>query len=505
MRRTALIALLAAALVWPAPAEPAAAPDAPAYGAGRFLADFEQIKRELAARAPNLDWAIAERGLDLKQLAAGTEAEIRAATSEAEARNALRTFLLALGDGHVSLVFPDEKPPADQLWGTASICRSLGYVEEPRTEGLPFDRLGGRRIDTADSAVFPIYVADLPAGKLGVLRIPSFYEWGYYEFCPQAVADVGLPENGECDQNCGGAIGQRAAQLLTEAVARQIAKLRAEGVTALAVDITQNGGGSLWLNPVARMLTPIRLKAGRLAFTRTQSWRDRLAGNLAAVEADLANAVVGLAYRAVLTKASEALADALVDANMSCDRSGLWNGETPDCSLMASGHLYATGVQDYAPPGEYALLSSGHALFYPSLYNYEEGVWSGPLYVFIDEGSASASEQFASLLKDNRAAILIGEPTFGAGCGWMSEGDVPVVLSQTLAELHVPDCVWTNAKGENEVGGVEPDIAVPWRFYDNSFQKGRRLMTVLQKLDFAAWPPQQSVPVPAVGISSSPR
>ena len=45
---------------------------------------------------------------------------------------------------------------------------------------------------------------------------------------------------------------------------------------ALAVDITQNGGGSLWLDPVARMLTGVKLKAPQLALTRTPAWRARL-------------------------------------------------------------------------------------------------------------------------------------------------------------------------------------------------------------------------------------
>lgn len=499
MRRAAILAaVFAAALACPAVAQDAPA-SAATYSAGRFLADFEQIKRELAARAPNLDWSIAERGLDLKKLADDAETELRAATSEAEARDVLRSFLMALGDGHISLQFPDEIEEPKQVWGTASICRSLGYEDEERPDGLPFDRLGARKVETPDGAAFPIYVVDLPGGKLGVLRIPSFYEWGYYEFCPQAVAEIGLPEDGECDESCGASIGQKAAQLLTEAVARQIAKLKAEGVTALAVDITQNGGGSLWLDPVARMLTPIKLKAPRLAFTRTQSWRDSLAGNLALVEADLANPVVGVAYREVLNQAKQTLTAALADANRSCDRMGMWQNRTPDCSLLAKDHLYATGTMDYAPPGEYGLLSSGYALFFSSLYAYDEGVWSGPLYVLMDEGSASAAEHFATLLKDNRAAILIGEPTFGAGCGWMSAGDTPVVLNETRAELHVPDCVWTNAAGENEVGGVEPDITVPWRFYDNAFQKGRRVMAVLKALDFAAWPPGQAAPAPQTG------
>ena len=471
----------------------------------RMLADFEQAKRELAERAPNLEWSIAERGLDLQQLATDTDTALRAATSEDEARTALRNFLIALGDGHISLQFPDEKPVSDQVWGTASICRGLGYEDEQRSTGMPLERLGAESVTTDDSAVFPIHVADLPGGKLGILRVPSFYEWGYYQYCPLAVAEVGLPANGECDAACGVAIGQKAAELLTEAVARQIARLKAEGVQALAVDITQNGGGSLWLDPVARMLTPIKLKAPRLTITRTAAWREALTSHLAAVDADLGNAVVGVAYRGVLTKARETLVAALAEVNTPCDRSGFWTNQPPACSLMAAGHLYATGLEAYAPPGEYNLLSSGYALFFSSLYAYDEGLWTGPLYVVMDEGSASAAEHFATILKDNGAAILIGEPTFGAGCGWMANGDVPVVLEESRAELHIPDCIWTNAKGENEVGGIEPDIAVPWRFYDNAFQKGRRLMAVLQTLDFTAWPPGQTPPPPALGKTPAPR
>ena len=107
----------------------------------------------------------------------------------------------------------------------------------------------------------------------------------------------------------------------------------------------------------------------------------------------------------------------------------------------------------------------------------------------MDEGSASAAEHFASILKDNGAATLIGEPTFGAGCGWMSSGEQTVTLSGTGAELYLPDCVWVRADGENEVAGVEPDILVPWRFYDAPLQKVRRLESVLKALDFAAPPP----------------
>ncbi len=479
-RRAALFALVLAA------AAPAAAAT---YESGRWLADLEEIKTVIAERAPNLDWSIAERGLDLPALAHETAEALREAGSEAIARQVLRDFVGRFGDGHMSLVFPDEVSEETLPWGTASICRGLGYEEETRPAGLPFERIGGWAIETPDSAVFPIHVLDLPAGKLGVLRIPSFYEWGYYQFCPQAVAEVGLPDDGECNEECGAAIGQKAAELLTMAVARQIERLKAEGVAALAVDITQNGGGSLWLDPVARMLTPVKLKAPRLAFTRTEGWRQTFADNLGLIDGDLANPSLSTEDRATLEAARAATQTAMDEAAKGCDRSGLWVGQATHCSLLGPAMFYATGTLDYAPPGAFASLAAAPALFFSALYLYQEGLWQGPLYVLMDEGSASAAEHFASILKDNGAATLIGEPTFGAGCGWMSSGEQTVTLSGTGAELYMPDCVWVRADGENEVAGVEPDILVPWRFYDAPLQKVRRLEGVLKALDFAAPPP----------------
>jgi NAD(P)-dependent dehydrogenase (short-subunit alcohol dehydrogenase family) len=313
---------------------------------------------------------------------------LREAGSDAIARQVLRDFVGRFGDGHMSLVFPDEVSEETLPWGTASICRGLGYEEETRPAGLPFERIGGRAIETPDSAVFPIHVLDLPAGKLGVLRIPSFYEWGYYQFCPQAVAEVGLPEDGECNEECGAAIGQKAAELLTMAVARQIERLKAEGVAALAVDITQNGGGSLWLDPVARMLTPVKLKAPRLAFTRTEGWRQTFADNLGLIDGDLANPSLSTEDRAALEAARAATQTAMDEAAKGCDRSGLWVGQATHCSLLGPAMFYATGTLDYAPPGAFASLAAAPALFFSALYLYQEGLWQGPLYVLMDEGSA---------------------------------------------------------------------------------------------------------------------
>ncbi|MCC6919139.1 MAG: hypothetical protein IT548_08030 [Alphaproteobacteria bacterium] len=499
MLRTLAVALLCAFAAAAGAEEAGQPPAETGYSAAPWIADLAQAERVLADQAPNLEWSIKERGLDLPELARQAEDGLYAARSDGEAREVLRNFLNQLGDGHISLDWPDERQVEEQVWGTASICKSLGYRDEERAPGLPFDKAGGRAIATPDSEIFPIHVLDLPGGRLGVLRIPSFHEWGYYRYCPQAVAIVGLPDDGECAEDCGGQIGRKSAELLTEAVARQIEVLKGQGISALAVDITQNGGGSLWLDPVARMLTGVKLKAPQLALTRTPAWRAALQTNLNAVEADLANPILGLGYRTVLTEAQAKLKQALAEANISCDRMALWQGKTPGCSLIPPTRLFATGVLDYAEPGAFTLLRSASALFYSALYSYDEGLWQGPLYVMLDEGSASAAEHFATLLKDNGAATLIGEPTFGAGCGWMASGDMPVTLARTGGQLHVPDCVWYRKDGTNEVAGVEPDILIPWRYYDNGVQKARRAVTALSQLKFGAPTAPAGAPTADVG------
>ena len=66
-----------------------------------WLEDFSQMKREMSSHYANLEWAVAERGVDLKALSESTEAKIRSAKSEADVIQALRTFVESFGDGHL--------------------------------------------------------------------------------------------------------------------------------------------------------------------------------------------------------------------------------------------------------------------------------------------------------------------------------------------------------------------------------------------------------------------
>jgi C-terminal processing protease CtpA/Prc len=134
--------------------------------------------------------------------------------------------------------------------------------------------------------------------------------------------------------------------------------------------------------------------------------------------------------------------------------------------MLVEGGLYSTGLLDYAAPGSLDGLDSKAVLFGPSRYRYQEGLWDGPLVVLVDRRTASAAEGFASILRDNGAAVVMGEHTYGAGCGY-TDGGIQHALPHTGLDVHLPDCVRVRADGTNEVEGVTPDVPIAWDGLDD--------------------------------------
>lgn len=85
----------------------------------------------------------------------------------------------------------------------------------------------------------------------------------------------------------------------------------------------------------------------------------------------------------------------------------------------------------------------------------KEAIYSGPLVVLINEGSASASEIVAGALKDTKKAILVGTKTFGKGSVQtifpLGDG---TAIKLTTAKYFTP-------KGRSiEKEGIVPDITI---------------------------------------------
>ena len=122
-------------------------------------------------------------------------------------------------------------------------------------------------------------------------------------------------------------------------------------------------------------------------------------------------------------------------------------------------------------------LSAEHILFTPVRHPDFVGAYDGPLFLVIDGGTASASEQFATLLQAHGAASVIGERSYGAGCGY-TRGGIPLYLDNVGLRVWMPDCVRFRADGENELAGVNPDL-IGWQVGARGKERARSLAAAL--------------------------
>jgi carboxyl-terminal processing protease len=100
-----------------------------------------------------------------------------------------------------------------------------------------------------------------------------------------------------------------------------------------------------------------------------------------------------------------------------------------------------------------------------------------PLVVLINEGSASASEIVAGALKDNQAAKLVGEKTYGKGSvqelKQLSGGSA---LKVTIASWYTPS-------GRNITKeGIQPDVEVKLEVSDAAANRDPQLDRALELL-----------------------
>jgi Peptidase family S41 len=477
-----------------------------------WLEDFEQLKREMAAHYANLDWAVAERRIDLKQLSEQTAARLREAQSDAQAQQVIKSFLRTFGDEHISIQWPsadqrvgpakntaikNDAAQNDKPSAPASLCDRLDFRARRTAPGIAFDRLPGfEPHHTADSKYFPIGVLVLPDDKrpngkrrddnkpsgkrIGLLRIAIFSEHWFPDLCETAASELGLHKDSPCDESCGDRVELRAADLLTAALERQLAALQAFSIDALLVDITGNGGGSDWVEPAARVLTRKPLRSPRIGFIKHAHWAKDFQSRLADIERDAAQATGP--RRDMLKRAAGTYRRALVAAIEPVARDAVWQNKPVPALVSKDPELYGGGILPYARSGDFPESPSSGLLFYPSRYRYHEGAYAGPLLVLVDQNTASAAELFAAMLEDNAAAIVLGSPTVGVGFGY-TNGGIPTLLKNSRAEIKMPDGVRYRSDGTNEAAGITPRVLVPWHANDNAYQRAMRVLAVLLKVN----------------------
>ncbi len=431
-----------------------------------WLEDLAQIQQAMRTKYANIDWLTKDRGYDLDRAFARAADRIRSGGSEAEARAAIDRLFVRIADGHAQVRWParasaelPESKAADSIPKVADACGIMGYDSSRSSPALGAQLPGYRPLDGAN-VTLPAGTITAGGTTLGIIRIGEFDPHMVPALCEGAIAALKFKPAAPCATDCQDEIFSTSYALLTALLEDRVRALRTAGADVLMIDLADNGGGSEWAEAAARIVSPVPLKSLRMGFVRGEHWSRFWAGLAKdfATEAAKSNGANRARLSAWAAEA-ERLRSLAADP---CATTG-------SCPLVAQGG-YSTGLVSSAKAGELAAVPLAVHAFSIAQYDYQDSVWSGPLIVLVDDETWSAAEEFAAILQDNQAAIIIGSRTGGAGCGH-TNGGTPTTLKNSKAVLELPDCVRFRADGSNEVDGVIPDVLTGLRYRDGMSRK----------------------------------
>jgi Peptidase family S41 len=443
-----------------------------------WLQDLGEARAAFSTKYAGLEWEVFERDVDLNAVFATAEDRIAHAENECDARKAFERLMSRFGDKHVLVRWPSTSP-APPHSSNALACEAMGYTTRMQAAPLAALLPGFTPLLLPPGNVFPTGVMARGSRQVGIIKVPLFMARGFPSLCEQAVEELHIDRTRQCDDDCQDRVSARAENILTLQFEAAIEAVKASGAIALLVDIAGNGGGSEWEGAASRMVTAVRLEALRNYFVKEPLWERHFAQQKHDLE-DARRKVREGGDRALLTRFIDKLDEREREARQPCDASALWEGKHPSCTWLGDA-FFSTGLLSSANPDALRAKPWASLVFTPLQYPYHEGVWRGPLIVVVDGGSASAAEHFAAELQDNHAAVIVGSPTAGAGCGH-TDGGTPTRLSHSGGSLELSDCVRIRRDGQNLASGIQPDILVGFREDD---PPKRRVSLLDEKLGLA--------------------
>jgi hypothetical protein len=438
-----------------------------------WLEDLQQVRDAFSEKYANLEWAVTSMEVNLSDLFDEAGEQVRSARGPGAAKAAFDQLARALGDRHVEFRWPNVHGASTQS-AAATPCVSLGYDTNKMGRSLA-THLPGYEVIGTGADEFAAGTIVVGGSRIGVIRIGLFGPQGAPALCSEAMQRLGIPAIVPCDDVCSRRINEWSSNKLTRDFEYALTALQAIGATTLLVDITQNGGGSEWAEVAARIVTDLPVTSERLGFVRGAHWVKKwtdLSSNLKTSAASASPAD----RPKIMLLARQADAKAKV-AGTSCPSEAFWRGELPTCSWLGDGG-YATGLLGSATTDEIKSQPWLKLVFTPARFPYQAGAWRGPLIVLVDGDTFSAAEEFAAVLQDNRAALILGAPTGGAGCGH-TDGGTPTILTHSHGVLGLPDCARLRTNGDNEVAGIQPDLLVGFRRSDGLHRQARLLAAKL--------------------------
>lgn len=424
-----------------------------------WLADLEQMRQAFDTKYANRDWLIRDREFDLAALFDRNAKRLREAGSDAEARAILDRMIRSIGDGHVVLIWPS--PAASSVAPPIDVCTRLGYDANQSSLGLGPALPSFQRVGSEDDP-FPAGTINVQGTRVGVLRISMFVPHTSPQLCRSALTELNIRADQACDESCADSILTRAYDKLTISLQDQVRALQTAGAKQLLVDITANGGGSEWVQVAARVISTRPLQSAQWGFVRGEHWSKHWR--------NLANELRTAASTAAPKDRSQLLAWA-AEADTARQEAEKTCVGQPICEWVGRAGS-ATGLVASAPAGIFDGKPWAVHVFSPAQYSYRDSVWRAPVIVLVDEHTGSAAEDFAAMLQDNHAAVILGGRTAGAGCGY-TNGGTPTTLNNSRAVLRLPDCVRFRTDGSNAVNGVIPDVLVGMRGHDSTKFKAK--------------------------------
>jgi C-terminal processing protease CtpA/Prc len=431
--------------------------DRVAFDRAAWIADYEQLKQEVEANYANLAWARSAKNVDFVHLDQNTHTALNAARTRSDARAALARFIAGFNDGHfhfesgpprpvaalMSLLPEKKQARVDYETSAAEACKSFGFSH--KRHALAVEHAGLAEARTTEFAAGVLTLED--SRKFGVIRIPLFQQYDYGASCERAWNVFRASRSGDCDDACHESFYEAAKHEVAAQLARE-ARSVAHGADGLIIDLTGNGGGTEWADNAAAALTPVELKRAPGAFVRGAHWASSFTEDIRAFEKDR-------------NLPDLAIARAMRDsARTSCDLSLIWNDRsyTPRCSNVVTQTAYTQN--------HFSELA-------------QDEPYTGRLFIMVDKETASASEQFTAILRDNNAALVVGTRTMGVGCGY-TNGGIHIKLRHSGLAIRMPDCARMRADGSNEYEGVRPDIAAEWG--ESAASKGLALEKAMRSI-----------------------
>ncbi|MCL6275360.1 S41 family peptidase [Muricauda sp. 2012CJ35-5] len=450
-----------------------------------WLEDFEVLKSQMTKTYSNLKSIVLEESMDLSRLNTKTISELKLAKTQEEAQLVIRRFLAKFKDGHLAASVIETTLSTDNTddsgnypMSTDSVSvalKKMGF-QEFDVPNLKFDSVPGYIPLTTKNNSFQAGIIQTANGKIGTLKLPYFYNQGYWG-TPFKVWTTYRDEfDGICDDDCQEKFNSILEKEFTKEFIERLEELKSENISKLLVDVTGNNGGSGWFEEIAHLLSAKKLDYMPNLFIKHEHWKEILEEDLNTIGNDLANDKLSASLKQKLLKLQHLVIGLVAKCESNCASIEVWSNNKIDC-LDLLEHPYGSKLPfDIMTDPQFNLLQSKDLLTASRFRPFKTGIYSGPLYVVQDEQSASATERFTSLLQINNEATIIGRNSYGAGCGY-SNGGITTTLENIGLTVKMPDCVRLRADGKNEVYGIKPDIRIYWRrFSDNAYRKGQILV-----------------------------